>query len=100
MKVKWKRNLSPVMVNVGFGNYLAAEKVVAVVSPAGAPMKRLRDEARESGLLVDATEGRRTRSIVIMESGQVVLSALLAETVTERLSAERQGDDEPARASE
>lgn len=79
------------MVNVGFGNFLAAEKVVAVVSPAGAPMKRLRDEARERGLLVDATEGRRTRSIIVMDSGQVVLSALLAETVTERLAGERLG---------
>jgi regulator of extracellular matrix RemA (YlzA/DUF370 family) len=100
MKIKRKRNLCPVMVNVGFGNYLAAEKVVAVVSPAGAPMKRLRDEARERGLLVDATEGRRTRSIIIMESGQIVLSALLAETVTERLAGERPEEDEPARTQE
>lgn len=74
-----------VLVNIGFGNFVAAGRVVAIVSPAGAPMKRLRDDARGKGMLVDATEGRRTRSVLIMDSGHVILSALLAETVTERV---------------
>lgn len=72
-------------VNIGFGNVVAAARVVAVVSPAGAPMKRLRDHARERGMLVDATEGRRTRSVIIMDDGHVILSSLLTETITERV---------------
>jgi regulator of extracellular matrix RemA (YlzA/DUF370 family) len=77
------------LANIGFGNVVAAHRVVAVVSPAGAPMKRLRDEARAAGRLVDATEGRRTRSIIITDSGHVVLSALQTETVTQRLMEDR-----------
>jgi regulator of extracellular matrix RemA (YlzA/DUF370 family) len=73
------------LANIGFGNVVASHRVVAVVSPAGAPMKRLRDEARAAGRLVDATEGRRTRSIIITDSGHIVLSALQTETVTQRL---------------
>jgi len=77
------------LANIGFGNVVAASRVVAVVSPAGAPMKRLRDEARAAGRLVDATEGRRTRSIIVTDSGHVILSALQTETVTQRLMEER-----------
>lgn len=73
------------LANVGFGNVVAVHRVVAVVSPAGAPMKRLRDEARTSGRLIDATEGRRTRSIIVTDSGHIILSALQTETVTQRL---------------
>ncbi len=73
------------LANIGFGNVVAAHRVVSVVSPSGAPMKRLRDEARAAGRLVDATEGRRTRSIIITDSGHVILSALQSETVTQRL---------------
>jgi regulator of extracellular matrix RemA (YlzA/DUF370 family) len=79
------------LANIGFGNVVASNRVVAVVSPAGAPMKRLRDEARASGRLVDATEGRRTRSIIVTDSGHVILSALQTETVTQRLMDERSG---------
>lgn len=75
----------PALVNIGFGNVAATERIVAVVSPAGAPMKRLRDHARQNGLLVDATEGRRTRSVIIMDSGHVILSSLLMETISERV---------------
>lgn len=82
------------LAGIGFGNFVATDKVVAVVSPAGAPMKRLRDHARERGMLVDATEGRRTRSVIIMESGHVVLSALLTETVTDRIAKGVKADDE------
>ncbi len=75
------------LLNVGFGNMVAAAKVVAVVGPGSAPMKKLRDVAREAGLLVDATEGRKTRSIIVAESGHVILSALQTETISQRLSA-------------
>lgn len=79
-----RTGLGSMLVNVGFGNVVASARMVAVVSPAGAPMKRLRDHAREKGMLVDATEGRRTRSVIVMDSGHVILSALLAEKITER----------------
>lgn len=79
-----KDDSNPVLVNIGFGNVVASAKVVAIVSPGSAPMKRMREEARESGKLVDATEGRRTRSIIVTESGHVILSALQVETITQR----------------
>jgi regulator of extracellular matrix RemA (YlzA/DUF370 family) len=78
--------MSPVLVNIGFGNVVAAEKVVAIVTPGSAPMKRIREEAKKSGKLVDATQGRRTRSIVITDSNHIILSALQAETITQRFS--------------
>jgi extracellular matrix regulatory protein A len=73
------------LVNIGYGNVVAAARIVAVVSPDSAPMKRLKEEARSSGKLVDATQGRRTRSIIVTDSDHVILSALQAETVAERL---------------
>ncbi len=81
-----KGSMSPVLVNIGFGNVVAAEKVVAIVTPGSAPMKRVREEAKKSGKLVDATQGRRTRSIVITDSNHIILSALQAETITQRFS--------------
>lgn len=77
-------NLSPVLVNIGFGNVVAVSKVVAIVTPSSAPMKRLRDEAKKGGRLIDATEGRRTRSIVVTDSNHIILSAIQAETITQR----------------
>ena len=79
-----KGDLSPVLVNIGFGNVVASSKVIAIVIPGSAPMKRLRDEAKKAGRLIDATEGRRTRSIIITTSNHVILSALQAETITQR----------------
>jgi extracellular matrix regulatory protein A len=76
------------LVNIGFGNVVLSERVVAVVSPGSAPMKRLKEEARERGKLVDATQGRRTRSIIITDSDHVILSAVQAETITQRFSAD------------
>ena len=73
------------LLNVGYGNVVAAARVVAVVSPDSAPMKRLKDDARERGKLVDATQGRRTRSILVTDTDHVILSALSAETIAERL---------------
>jgi len=76
------------LVNIGFGNVVLSERVVAVVSPGSAPMKRLKEEARERGKLVDATQGRRTRSIIITDSDHVILSAVQAETITQRFTAD------------
>lgn len=77
-------NLSPVLVNIGFGNVVAISKVVAIVTPSSSPMKRLRDEAKKGGRLIDATEGRRTRSIIVTDSNHIILSAIQAETITQR----------------
>ena len=72
------------LLNLGFGNFVAARRVVAIVGPGSSPMKRLREEAREARLLVDATQGRRTRSIIVVDSGHVILSAIQAETMAQR----------------
>ena len=76
------------VINIGFGNFVLARRVVAIVSPASAPMKRLREEARDAGRLVDATQGRKTRSIVITDSNHVVLTAIHPETISQRFSQE------------
>lgn len=72
------------LLNIGFGSSVVAERVVAIVSPTSAPMKRLKDEAKEEKRLVDATYGRKTRAIIIMDSNHVVLSAIQPETVAQR----------------
>ncbi len=79
-----KSDLSPILVNIGFGNVVASSKVVAIVTPGSAPIKRMREEARKGGKLIDATQGRRTRSIIITDSNHIILSALQAETITQR----------------
>jgi regulator of extracellular matrix RemA (YlzA/DUF370 family) len=78
--IKMDQNL----LNIGFGNTVVAERVVAIVSPNSAPMKRLKDEARDEKRLVDVTHGRKTRSIIIMDSNHIVLSAIQAETISQR----------------
>lgn len=72
------------LLNIGFGSTVVAERVIAVVVPNSAPMKRLKDEARDANRLVDATYGRKTRSIIVMDSNHVVLSAIQAETISQR----------------
>ncbi len=74
------------LINIGFGNVVLSERVVAIVAPSSAPMKRLKEEARERGKLVDATQGRRTRAIIITDSDHVILSAVQAETITQRFT--------------
>jgi len=74
------------LVNIGFGNTVVAGRVVAVVTPNSSPMKRLREEARKNGRLVDATCGRKTRAIIITDSNHIVLSAVQAETIAQRLA--------------
>ncbi len=73
------------LINVGYGNVVVAQRVVAVIGPNAAPIRRLRDEARERGKLVDATQGRKTRSIIVTDSDHVVLSAVQADTIRQRL---------------
>lgn len=74
------------LLNVGFGSTVVAERVVAIVSPNSAPMKRLKDEAKNEKRLIDATHGRRTRAVIIMDSNHVVLSAIQSETISQRYS--------------
>lgn len=76
------------LLNLGFGNAVVANRVVAIVSPSSAPMKRLKETAKKEGKLVDATQGRKTRSIVVMDSDHIVLSAIQAETIAQRLEEE------------
>ncbi|HCF50497.1 MAG TPA: hypothetical protein DER60_09450 [Syntrophomonas sp.] len=74
------------LVNIGFGNIVAANRIVAIVSPESAPIKRIIQEAREKGILIDATYGRRTRAVIIADSAHVILSAVQPETVANRLT--------------
>jgi regulator of extracellular matrix RemA (YlzA/DUF370 family) len=73
------------LLNVGYGNVVVASRVVAVIGPNAAPIRRLREEAKERGKLVDATQGRKTRSVIVTDSDHVVLSAIQAETIALRL---------------
>jgi hypothetical protein len=74
------------LVNIGFGNVVSASRVVAVIATGSAPIKRLKDEAEEKGKLIDATQGRRTRAIIITDSDHIILSAIQTETIAQRLS--------------
>lgn len=74
------------LLNIGFGSTVVADRVVAIASPNSAPMKRLKDDAKKDKRLVDATYGRRTRSIIVMDSNHIVLSAIQAETVSQRFA--------------
>jgi len=71
-------------INIGYGNMVMSTKVVAVLSPDSAPMRRLREEAKERKMLIDATEGRKTRAIIITDSDHVILSAVQVETLMQR----------------
>lgn len=73
------------LINIGYGNVVLAEKIVAVVSPESAPIKRIIQDAREKGNLIDASYGRRTRSVIISESNHVILSSVQPETIANRL---------------
>ena len=84
------------LINIGFGNMVSAERMLAVVSPDSAPIKRLIQESRERGMLIDATYGRRTASVFIMDSDHVVLSAIPAEKLAARMGIEFFGMEEDA----
>jgi regulator of extracellular matrix RemA (YlzA/DUF370 family) len=81
------------LINIGFGNRVSAGRVVALVSNESAPIKRLIQESREKGTLIDATHGRKTRTVVITDSGHIILSAIQPETIANRINT-RDGDDE------
>lgn len=74
------------MINIGYGNMISPERIITIVSPESAPIKRLIQEARDSGMAVDATFGRKTRAVIIMDSGHVVLSSLITETLAARIN--------------
>ena len=78
--------INHIMLNIGFGNVVAANRVVAIASPNSAPVKRLKDEARDEKRLIDVTHGRKTRSVLITDSNHVILSAIQTETISQRLS--------------
>ncbi len=82
------------LINIGFGNIVAANRIVAIVSPESAPIKRIIQEAREKGVLIDATYGRRTRAVIIADSGHIILSAVQPETVANRLFSREQAAEE------
>ncbi len=81
------------LINIGFGNIVSASRVVAIVSPESAPIKRVIQEARDANILIDATYGRKTRAVVIADSGHIILSAIQPETVAGRLE-DKVDDDE------
>lgn len=82
------------LINIGFGNMVSASRLVAIVSPESAPIKRIIQEARDRGMLIDATYGRRTRAVIITDSDHVVLSAIQPETVANRLESLEDFDEE------
>lgn len=82
------------LVNIGFGNIVAANRIISIISPESAPIKRIIQEARDKGMLVDATYGRRTRAVVVVDSGHIILSAVQPETVANRLVAKTADSEE------
>lgn len=85
------------LINIGFGNIVSANRIISIVSPESAPIKRIIQEARDRGMLIDATYGRRTRAVIIADSDHVILSAVQPETVAHRLaSKETSSNDEDA----
>ena len=85
---------SRALLNIGYGNLVVSSRVTAIVAPSAAPMKRLRDEASKRNKLIDATQGRRTRSIIIMDDDHIILSAINPETIASRFAAEESGPSE------
>lgn len=81
------------LINIGFGNMVSANRLIAIVSPESAPIKRIIQDARDRGCLIDATYGRRTRAVIVMDSDHVVLSAVQPETVANRLDVDNDEDD-------
>ena len=73
------------LINIGFGNIILAERIIAIISPDSAPVKRMIQESKDNGKIIDATCGRKTRAVIIMDSGHIILSAVQPETVAARL---------------
>lgn len=81
------------LINIGFGNMVSANRMIAIVSPESAPIKRIIQEARDRSMLIDATYGRRTRAVIVMDSDHVILSAIQPETVAHRLDWKGDGSE-------
>ena len=81
-------------INVGFGNMVAAERIVVIAGPDSAPIKRLVQDARDAGRVIDVTCGRRTRAVLLTDSEHVILSAIQSETISNRLASEEEDEDE------
>ena len=82
------------LINIGFGNMISSARLIAIVSPESAPIKRIVQEAKDNGSLIDATYGRRTRAVIVMDSDHVILSAVQPETVAGRLDDDDEGDND------
>ena len=81
-------------IHIGFGNIVNAGKIISIVSPDAAPVKRMVQKAKEDGAAIDATQGRKTKAVLVMENGMLVLSALLPETIAARVQTESDDTDE------
>ena len=82
------------LIHIGYGNMVSADRIVTIVSPESAPIKRLVQEARDDGRAVDATYGRKTRAVMIMDSGHIILSSLITETLAARINGSGGSDDD------
>lgn len=82
------------MINIGYGNMISASRIVTIVSPDSAPIKRLIQEAKDGGRAVDATYGRKTRAVIIMDSGHIILSSIVTETLASRINETGGTDDD------
>lgn len=80
------------LINIGFGNIVAANRLIAIIGPESAPIKRIIQEGKEKGVVIDATYGRRTRAVLVVDSGHVILSAIQPETIANRLSQANEDD--------
>lgn len=82
------------LINIGFGNMVSSSRLIAIVSPDSAPIKRIIQDMRDHGQLIDATYGRRTRAVIIMDSGHVILSAIQPETIAGRMSGKAESESD------
>ncbi len=88
------------LINIGFGNMVSANRVVALASPDSAPVKRYISDAKDSGRLIDVTSGRRTRAVIITDSDHIILSAIQPETISNRISGEEVGESDESEGNE
>ena len=93
--MKGKKGMQFKLLNIGFGNSVVASRVVAIITAGSAPIKRMKDLAKEQSRLVDATQGRKTRSIIVTDSNHVILSAIQAETIAQRFSSNGEKGEQP-----
>ena len=82
------------LINIGFGNIVSAERIISIISPESAPIKRIIQEAKDSKMAIDATYGRRTRSVIVMDSGHIILSAVQPETIANRAESLEDNEEE------